>query len=279
LIYASGTGYGLSGPNRDLPAFDPVVQANSGVMALTGAMDGPPYKAGPAVVDILGAAHLCAGMLAAIRQRDRTGKGLIVELSLQESTIPSLATHMGAHGIGLRKLRDGNRASGSAIVPYNAYPALDGWVMILAADNERWPRLCRVMGQPELKHDARFATLASRVANRDECDRLIAEWTRTRTRDQVMAELGANDIFCGIVKELSEVLADPHLHQRGTLREIEHPELGPLTIFTSPLRLNGEPNVPRRYAPRLGQDNESFYAEEFGLSADDIASLRQRKVI
>jgi CoA:oxalate CoA-transferase len=279
LIYASGTGYGLTGPNSNLPAFDPIVQANTGVMALTGAMDGPPYKAGPAVVDILGAVHLCAGMLAAIRQRDRTGKGLMVELSLQESTIPSLTTHMGAYGIGLRQLRDGNRASGSAIVPYNAYPTRDGWVMILAADNERWPRLCRVMGRPELASDARFATLAARVKNRGDCDEIIGEWTRTMTREEVMAALSANDVFCGIVKELAEVLADPHLHQRGTLREIDHPDLGPLTIFTSPLRFNGEPNMPHCFAPKLGQDNDIFYAEEFGLPATEIAALRSRRVI
>jgi CoA:oxalate CoA-transferase len=279
LIYGSGTGYGLSGPNRNLPAFDPVVQANTGVMALTGPGDGPPYKAGPAAVDILGAVHLCAGVLAGIRQRDRTGKGLIIETSLQESTIPSLATHMGAYGIGLRQLRDGNRASGSAIVPYNAYPALDGWVMILAADNERWRSLCRVMVQPQLAVDERFATLALRVKNREECDRIIGEWTRTMTRDQVMAVLSANDIFCGIVKELPEVLADPHLHQRGALREIEHPDLGALTIFTSPLRFNGESNSPRSYAPQLGQDNDAFYSEEFGLTAEEIVQLRNRRVI
>ncbi|MBV8773881.1 MAG: CoA transferase [Deltaproteobacteria bacterium] len=279
LIYASGTGYGLSGPNRTLPAFDPVVQANTGVMALTGPGEGPPYKAGPAVVDILGAAHLCAGMLAAIRQRDRTGKGLMVELSLQESTLPSLATHMGAYAIGLRQLRDGNRASGSAIVPYNAYPALDGWVMILAADNERWVRLCRVMERPELAGDERFKTLTLRVNNRDECDRIIGEWTNTMTREQIMAKLTANDIFCGIVQELAEVLADPHLHQRGSLREIDHPELGPVTIFTSPIRFNRDSNTPRSSAPRLGQDNDAFYGEEFGLNMDEIASLRKRGVI
>jgi CoA:oxalate CoA-transferase len=279
LIYASGTGYGLSGPHRNLPAFDPVVQANTGVMALTGPRDGPPYKAGPAVVDILGATHLCAGMLAAIRQRDRTGKGLMVELSLQESTLPSLTTHMGAYGIGLRQLRDGNRASGSVIVPYNAYPALDGWVMILAADNERWPRLCRAMGQPDMAVDQRFATMTLRVENRDECDHIIGEWTSKMTREQLMELLSANDIFCGIVQDLGEVLTDPHLHQRGTLREIDHPELGPLTIFTSPLRFNGKPNTPDSYAPRLGQDNDAFYAEEFGMTTAEIASLRDRRVI
>jgi CoA:oxalate CoA-transferase len=231
------------------------------------------------VVDILGAAHLCAGMLAAIRQRDRTGKGLMVELSLQESTLPSLATHMGAWGMGLRQLRDGNRASGSAIVPYNAYPARDGWVMILAADNERWSRLCRIMGASELAGDTRFATLALRVQHREECDRIIGEWTRTLTREQLMEVLSANDVFCGIVHELAEVLADPHLHQRGTLREINHPDLGPVTIFTSPLRFDGEPNTPRSYAPRLGQDNEAFYADEFGFTTDLLAALRNRHVI
>jgi CoA:oxalate CoA-transferase len=99
------------------------------------------------------------------------------------------------------------------------------------------------------------------------------------TRDQVMAVLSANDIFCGIVKELPEVLADPHLHQRGALREIEHPDLGALTIFTSPLRFNGESNSPRSYAPQLGQDNDAFYSEEFGLTAEEIVQLRNRRVI
>jgi CoA:oxalate CoA-transferase len=280
LIYASGTGYGLSGPNRNLPAFDPVVQANTGIMALTGAIDGPPFKAGPAVVDILGSAHLFAGILAAVRQRDRTGEGLLVELSLQESTLPSLATHIGAHyGIGARQLRDGNRSSGGYVVPYNAYPALDGWVMILAGDNRRWRRLCAVMGHPQFGEDPRFVNLEARRQHQPEVDQIIAEWTGTRSRQQIMDDLAANDIFGGMVRELDEVMNDPHLHERGTLRTIDHPELGPMTIFTSPIRLNGAPNLPRSPAPGLGQDNGRFYAEEFGLTAEEIDSLRARRVI
>jgi CoA:oxalate CoA-transferase len=280
LIYASGTGYGLTGPNRDLPAFDPVVQANTGVMALTGEIDGPPYKAGPAVVDILGATHLFGGILAAVRQRDRTGKGLMVELSLQESTLPALSTHIGArYGLGSRQLRDGNRSSGGFVVPYNAYPARDGYVMILAGDNARWRRLCDLMGHPVLGSDERFAKLAERRQHQEAVDQIIAEWTRTLTRQQIMDSLAAHDIFGGIVKDLDEVMTDPHLHERGTLRDIDHPELGRMTIFTSPLRLDGKPNTPKSSAPTIGKDNDQFYVEELGFSVEEIAALRRNKVI
>ena len=279
LIYACSTGYGLTGPNRNLPAFDPVVQANTGVMALTGEIDGPPFKAGPAVVDILGATHLFAGILAAVRQRDRTGQGLMVELSLQESTLASLSTHLGARGIGIKQLRDGNRSSGGFVVPYNAYPATDGYVMILAGDNTRWQKLCTLMGHPESGTDPRFATLSNRRKHQEEIDQLISGWTSIQTRQQIMDQLAANDLFGGIVKSLDEVVADPHLHERGTLREIDHPELGPMTIFTSPLRLNGEPNVPRSPAPTVGKDNDEFYANELRLSREELSSLRDRKVI
>jgi CoA:oxalate CoA-transferase len=279
IVYACGTGYGISGPNRNLPAFDPVVQANTGFMAITGEIDGPPLKSGAAVVDLLGATHLFAAILAALRQRDRTGKGLMVETSLQESSLAALSTHVGAYyGMGARQLRDGNRAAGGAISPYNAYPATDGWIMILA-DNSRWHKLCAVIGQPELADDPRFATMAERARNRDEVDRIVAGWTRTRTRQQIMDAMAAAGVFAGIVKELHEVMTDPHLHERGALREIDHPDLGPMTIFTSPLRLNGQPNVPRSPAPALGRDTDAFYTEEFGFSPAEIAALRTRKVI
>jgi CoA:oxalate CoA-transferase len=280
LIYATSTGYGLTGSKRNIAAFDPVVQAMAGVMALTGDPDGPPMKAGPAVVDILGGIHFCAGILAAIRQRDRTGTGLMVELCLYESTIPTLTSQIGArYGCGVEQLREGNRATGGLIVPYNAYPATDGWVMMLLHDDVRWRRLCTVLGQPELTEDERFATDQARIKNHAALDEIIGNWTRTRTRQEVMDIFVANDIFCGMVQELPEVMTDPHLHQRGMLREIEHPQLGPMTIFTSPIRLNGNPPEPKSYSPSLGADNDDFYTNELGLDRTTIASLHNRKVI
>jgi CoA:oxalate CoA-transferase len=280
IIYASSTGYGQSGPNRNLPAFDPIVQAMTGVMAVTGRPEDPPLKAGAIMADVLGATHLCAGILGAIRQRDRTGEGLMVEISMQEAVLPSMVSHISAYyGMGLRQLREGNRGSGGVITPANAYPASDGWVVILAADNHRWRKLCQIMGRPEVAEDSRFAKLSGRSKHRDEIDLLIGEWTSTKTRSDLMELLNSNDIICGVVKELPEVMTDPHLLERGALQQLEHPQLGPITIFTSPLRFNGEPSRPRSPSPMLGADNEQVYCKELGLNAEEFASLRERKII
>jgi len=279
LIYASGTGYGQSGPNRNLPAFDPIIQAESGIMAVTGEADGPPLKAGVVIVDVLGATHLCAGILAAIRHRDRTGKGVTVEISMQEAALPTLAMQIGAYGMGIRQLREGNGSAGGVLAPYNTYPARDGWITIMAAQPARFRRLCELMGQPELADDPRYVKLAGRSKNRAELDRAIAQWTMTMTRRQLMDLLAANDVLCGVVKELHEVMTEPHLFERGALREIDHPQLGRMTIFNSPLRLGGAPSAMKSPSPALGADNERFYNEELGLSAAEVAALRDRKVI
>lgn len=279
LIYATSTGFGLSGPNRDVAAFDPIIQAMAGVMAITGEADGPPMKSGAAIADILGGVHFCAGLLAAIRQRDRTGKGLMVELCLYDSVIPALTSFLGAMGAGMENLRDGNRAPGGAISPYNAYPASDGWVLILAGDNARWTKLCGLMGTPELAVKERFATLGRRARNRHEIDRIVGAWTITKTRRELFDLMAAADVFCGMVQELPEVMADPHLLARGMLREVDHPALGPMTIFTSPVRLNSEPSVPTSMSPALGAENDRVYHDELGLNTEEIAGLRDRRVI
>jgi formyl-CoA transferase len=280
IIYASSTGYGQTGPNRNLPAFDPIVQAMTGVMALTGRPSDPPLKAGVIMCDVLGASHLCSGILGALRYRDRTGLGTMVEISMQEATLPTLVSHIAArYGMGVQQLREGNRTSGGVVTPANAYPASDGWVMLLAADKHRWHKLCLLMERPDLLEEERFRRLFGRSKYRDEVDAIIGAWTRTRTRQQLMDLLSANDIICGVVKELPEVMADPHMRERGALREIDHPQLGPTTIFTSPVRFNGQPSEPRSSSPAHGADNDRFYEEELGYSPEELADLRERKII
>jgi crotonobetainyl-CoA:carnitine CoA-transferase CaiB-like acyl-CoA transferase len=152
-------------------------------------------------------------------------------------------------------------------------------VVILAADNHRWRKLCAIMGRPELGEDVRYAKLSGRSKNRDEIDALIGEWTGTRTRSELMGLLTSNDIICGVVKELPEVMTDPHLLERDALQQIVHPQLGPVTIFTSPLRFNGQASRPHSPSPLLGAANDLVYREELGLSAEEFASLRERKII
>ena len=237
-------------------------------------------KSGAAVVDVLGAAHLCAAILGAIRQRDRSGKGLTVEVAMQEAALPTLVSQIGAwYGLGVREMRNGNRAAGGKITPYNAYPAADGWVMILAADNVRWRKLCQVIGRPEMAEDSRFAKLAGRSTNQDLIDETIAEWTRGRTRQEIMDELASNDVLCGMVRELPEVVEDPHLLERGALLPVNHPELGPMKLFGSPLRFNGEPATVTSLSRTLGADNDDFYGRELGLSAEEIEQLRKDQII
>jgi CoA:oxalate CoA-transferase len=280
IIYASSTGYGQTGPNRNLPAFDPIVQAMTGVMALTGRPEDPPLKAGVIMCDVLGASHLCSGILAALRHRDRTGAGTMVEISMQEASLPTLVSHIAAHyGMGIQQLREGNRGSGGVVTPANAYRASDGWVMILAADNQRWAKLCQLMERPELADDEHFKKLSGRWRNRDEVDAIVGAWTAGQTRQELLNLLSANDVICGSVKELPEVMTDPHMRERGALREINHPQLGPMTIFTSPVRLNGEASEPRSPSPVHGADTEAFYRMEFGYSAEKIADLRERKIV
>ena len=279
LIYASGSGFGRSGPYSDYPAFDPIIQAMSGLMSVTGYPDNPPVKAGPPIFDIMAGTHLCAGILAAIHQRDRTGEGTLVETNLFEAALGPLITQMsgylsrGIHG------RFGNTAPGRAFSPYNCYKTSDGYVLLLVANDEKWRALCSVMGQEALANDPRYATNWARSKRFDEMDAIVGAWTAQHTKREVMEKLTAADVTCGMVNEIPEVLNDPHLRERGTLQDITHPTAGKVTVLASPIRLNGEDPTIDFPAPTLGQHNDLVYGKLLGLSENEIASLKEQGVI
>ncbi len=280
LIYASSTGYGREGPYSSYPAFDPVIQAMAGIMSTTGFPDGPPLKAGPPIMDILGGIHLAAGILAALRQRDRTGEGLFVETSLYDAALGPLTTQIASFlAQGGSYQRSGNTAPNRAFCPYNCYPAKDGFVLLLTSDDQRWQALCRLMGREELAQDPRFATNAARRERFDEVDALVGEWTRQHTRKELMELCAPADITCGAVQEVGELLTDPHLWARGTLQEVDHPSAGKVVVLGSPWRLNGEQPRMDSPSPTLGQHNNLIYQELLGLSPDEIARLKEQGVL
>jgi crotonobetainyl-CoA:carnitine CoA-transferase CaiB-like acyl-CoA transferase len=276
LVYASGSGYGRSGPSRDELAMDLTIQARAGFMSVTGDPDRPPVKAGPAVCDFLGGAHLYGGIVTALFERERTGRGRVVEVSMLEAAFPALASALGMHFLsgGSVPPRTGSRHAGLAMAPYNVYPATDGYVAIICTTDEHWQQLCMAMGLGDLAGDARYETHTERAALMDEVDDLVARWTSGLSRDEVWALCRAHRVPAAPVRDLTEVLADRHLHERGYLVEVDHPEMGTVTLPRSPIRYEGSPMPSLVPSPALGQHTEEVLAEWLGLGPSEVADLR-----
>lgn len=278
LVYASGSGYGLSGPDRDNLAMDLTIQAVSGLIAATGFPDGPPVKAGPAVVDFISGIHLYAATVTALFERERTGKGRLVEVAMQEAAYPTMTSQLHAYfETGEPPGRTGNSSHGR--VPINVYPAKDGYVAMNIAVEEHWHNLLAAMGREELQDNPRFANNAARVANRDEVDALITSWTRSLGKYEIFAIAKQRRIPLAPVRDADEVMHDRHMHERGFLTEIEHDEIGRVTVPTSPLRYHDADRVEIRPSPKLGQHNAEIYGDWLGLSAAEIADLERDGVI
>jgi len=275
LIYASGSGFGISGPDRDNLAMDMTIQAASGIMSVTGFPDGPPVQAGPTLVDFMGGIHLYAGILTALYDRDRSGKGCLVEVAMQEAVYPTLAASYDYYyRTGEVPPRTGNRQSGLNSAPYNVFATTDGHVAIHVVTEAHFQNLLKAMGREDLQDDPRFATNAGRVTHMDETDALVEAWTRTLPKMEVFARAKAYRIPCAPVRTAPEVMNDPHMHERGMLERVDHPELGEIVVPSTPLRLHGIDRVATRPSPTIGQHNEEIYGGWLGLSAGEIDELR-----
>jgi CoA:oxalate CoA-transferase len=281
LIYASGSGFGISGPDRDSLAMDLTVQAVSGIMSITGFPDGPPVKAGAAFVDFLSGIHLYAGVMTALVERAHTGQGRLVEVAMEETVYPTLASNLGFlyNSDGQVPPRTGNRHGGLAIAPYNVYPAKDGYVAIICVVETHWQNLLVAMGREDLQGDPRFADNAARVGNLAATDAVVQRWTEGLGKDEIFARTKQHRVPSAPVRDLLEVMNDRHMHERGMLERIDHPELGDIVVPTSPLRFHGADRVATTPSPRIGQHNDEVYGGWLGLSAEEIAALRREGVI
>ena len=281
LIYASGSGYGLSGPNKNYPAMDLTVQAMTGVMSVTGFSDNPPVKSGPALADFFGGVHLYAALMTALFDRERSGEGRLVEVSMQESVYPSLASNLGllSDSDSGPAVRTGNRHGGLAEAPYNVYRTADGYIAILCVGETHWNALLQVIGREDLLSDPRFQTLAARVENMDTVDALVTEFTSSQQKQALFNLLIDHRVPCAPVRELAEVVADDHMHARGALEHIEHPLYGNLVLPNSPLRFDGLEPLKIEPSGELGADNEKVYGDWLGLTKEEIQLLAQNEVI
>jgi CoA:oxalate CoA-transferase len=282
LVYGGSSGFGLDGPYKDLAAMDLTIQAMSGIMNATGQTDGPPTKAGPAVCDFLSGVHLCAGILGALLQRERTGEGQRVEVAMHESAVIALASALGAVMDGDTKVpaRTGNRHPALAMAPYNTYPTTDGYVAIFTSAERHWHAIAKVCGRPELLTDPAYATTQQRAVKVEEIDAMVSGWTRAKSKDEVSRVLEEAHVPCAPVKTAREVLDDPHLNARGYWVDIDHPRRGKTRVPVSPIRLHtGGRNTLRNRAPLLGQDTDAALADILGLKPDELRSLHAQGVL
>ena len=281
LIYGSGSGFGRSGPNKDYPAMDLTVQAMAGIMNVTGFPDRPPVKAGPAMCDFFGGVHLFGAIMTALYEREKTGVGRLVEVSMQEAVYASLASNLGLHHSMGNAVppRTGNRHGGLAEAPYNVYPTSDGHIAIICVNETHWKSLLAVMQRQDLLTDPRYLDLKSRVAHMDEIDALVGSFTSRFAKQELFDLLMKNHVPCSPVRDLDEVVNDVHMHARRALEWVEHPMYGRVCLPNSPLRFDGVEPIEILPSGELGSDNREVYGDWLGLPADEIASLQAAGVI
>jgi CoA:oxalate CoA-transferase len=281
LVYATGTGYGLSGPDRDHLALDFTVQAASGAMSVTGFPDGPPVKAGPTWIDFLSGTHMYAGVMTALFERERTGRGRLVEIAMLDAAIHTVASQLEwVYDKGEIPPRVGNQQGSFMLVPYNAYATQDGGTVVLLCLTEpHWKNLCEAMGRPELADDDRYRTTPRRVKRREEVDALVGAWCASLPRDAVADKLREAKVPSAPVRDVKEALHREHLHARGALEWFEHPSLGRVALPQSPLRLHGSEPARAARNPNLGEHNRAVYAELLGLGSDDVDALARAGAI
>jgi CoA:oxalate CoA-transferase len=281
LVYASGSGYGRTGPHKDYPAMDLTVQAMTGVVSVTGFPDGPPVKAGAALCDFLGGVHLYGAVVTALYERERTGMGRLVEVSMQEAVYASLSSNLGLYygSGGAVPPRTGNRHGGLAEAPYNIYETADGYIAIFCVSQAHWRSLLKAMGRDDLSSDPRFETLQARVGNMEVLDEIVSSFTGGFKKQALFDFLRQHRVPCAPVRDLGEVVNDPHMHARQALEWMDHPLYGRVVLPNSPLRFEGTPLMPLEPSGRLGEHNEEIYGEWLGLSREEIERLAREEVI
>ena len=278
-VVASLSGFGHTGPRAGQASYDIVAQATGGLLAMTGFPDGPPVRGGGALADFVGGLYLALGLVAAIRERDCTGRARVLDLSNQDTVFAvtdSAATIM--EGIGVASDRVGNQHPFTA--PYDAFEATDGWLVVATGSNKLFRGLCTAIGRPELAADERFRSHRGRARNRREINAVVAAWVRERSCEEVLRALGPEgaDLPCARVARPDQLVDDPQLLARGMIERHPHPTLKEIVFHGNPLLFSGAERRRLALAPELAEHNREVYAE-LGLGEEDLAQLSEEGVI
>ncbi len=255
LIYCSISGYGQTGTYASRPGYDFVAQAESGIMSVTGEIDGDPQRVGSPVGDVSAGMYACMAILAALRVRDHTGKGQYIDIALLEATISLLSNVASNYLIsGEEAPRFGNGHPN--IVPYQAFRTKDGYVVVSCGNDRLYQALCQLLGREDLATDPRFGTNPKRVRNRQELVPVLQEEFLLRKTGEWLPELRAAGIPCGPINTVGQIFNDPHIQARGFVWECDHPTAGKIKLSGSPIHLSETPTRLYKAPPLLGEDDE-----------------------
>jgi crotonobetainyl-CoA:carnitine CoA-transferase CaiB-like acyl-CoA transferase len=278
LVYCAISGFGQDGPKRDRPGYDAVVQAEGGLMSVTGAADGPPFRLGVAIADLVAGLLAAQGVTLALFARQRTGRGQRVDIGMLDGVAALLSYQAGIFfATGAAPPRMGNRHP--TIVPYETFEASDGEFVLAVGNDDQFRRFCGVAGVEAIAVDERFATNPGRVSHYATLRPLLADALRRRTRAEWIDALTAAGVPCGSVRDVAEVLTDPHLEARRMIEVVEHAAAGSIRVLGVPIKLSETPGRVRTAPPTLGQHTAAVLQRDLGLSEQDVERLRRSGVI
>jgi crotonobetainyl-CoA:carnitine CoA-transferase CaiB-like acyl-CoA transferase len=271
LIYCAVSGYGRTGPDADKGGFDLIAQGFAGLMSITGEPGGPPVKTGNSVADMNAGILAAVGILAAYAHKQKTGQGQVVDTSLMEAALQQTYWHAAIYFA----TGQSPGPTGSAhllTAPYQAFAARDGWINIGGANQANWERIADVLGHPEWRADARFATNSARMANLDALTDAMSDVLATRTRAEWLAAFDAAGVPAGPVQTIGEALTHPQTLARGMVVDLQHPEAGPTKALGCPLHFSATPTRVTRPAPMFGEHTREVL-REYGYGEREVDRL------
>jgi formyl-CoA transferase/CoA:oxalate CoA-transferase len=278
IIYCSISGFGQDGPYRDRAALDLILQAESGMISVTGDPDGHGARCGVSIADMTAGMYAAYGIMLALRVKERTGRGQAIDVSMLEGQLSLLGTMIGGY------LADGEipRPMGTAykaLLPYQTFRTRTRDLALAVGSEKLWKIFCPVIGAPELANDPRYRTNADRSKNRESLIARLQEIFLTRTYEEWEALLLANGVPVGAINNLAEVVDHPQVKARNALVEMDHPRAGKVRLVGVPIRLSETPGAVRTPAPLLGEHTDEVLTSRLGLSADALRSLREAGAI
>lgn len=278
LVICSISGFGRTSPMQALPGYDFVIQALSGLMSITGPVEGPPCKVGVAVTDILTGLYAAVAVLACLQARAKSGHGYVIDLALLDCAVAAQVNVAQAYlSSGTVPPRQGN--AHLQIVPYQAFATADGWLVLAVGNDGQWQQFCRVAGRTDLAADPRFTTNTDRVKHRQELVPLVEEIMKAQTTAQWQEQLHFAGVPCGPVWTYAELFAHPQTAARKLRLTVRDPQGHPVDLIGSPFHIEGTTLPEAKAPPALGQDTEKVLRELLGLAEQQLADLKARKVI